>query len=301
MLVWPTSRQPVTDGGEVQLWEDFHLDPAPMAIPCQATPYSTVVVNAQSVDEIREREAPTWFECGSVAVTGGWAAIGFDERSMRAVAFPAIMLGEPNGCSYKLDEIEGHEDAPARYAWWTVNGAATLTGSPPSSAASPCAPELPLTGTVELMGPQAGGYGVIPWGLSAPPCGESEAVAAAKELSQRMVTATRLAKLGRLFPSVADAPFSATGAGTLVVTWYVAGGGGHSARADGASGELVARAATVFSSSGTKRVRADLTRRGRRLLRHSRHVMLGLRASFTPHGSTAIIVTGAWALGHELP
>jgi hypothetical protein len=59
-LIWPESRQPVPNAGEVQLWEDFHLDPGPMAIPCQATPPSTVVVNGQSVDEVRERGAPAW-------------------------------------------------------------------------------------------------------------------------------------------------------------------------------------------------------------------------------------------------
>jgi hypothetical protein len=218
-------------------------------------------------------------------------AIGFDAHRVRAVALPAIALGEPNGCSYQLNEIEGQatDTGLAGYAVWTVNGVAVL--APRSFATSPCAPELPVTGAVELMGPQALGYGVIPWGLGAPYCGETvskEEAGAAQELSQRMVTATRLAQLGQLSPSAADVPFRATGAGTLVVAWYA--GGARSARAADTSRALVARATTVFSSSGTKLVRVTLTRRGRRLLRS--FVTLRLRASFKSHGSAAIVVTG---------
>ncbi len=293
-LIWPESRQPVPNGSEVQLWEDFHLDPGPMAIPCNSTPPSTVVVNGQSVDEVRERVAPTWSECGAVAVTGGWVAIGFDERMMKAVAVPAVALTEPDGCTYELAEIQGHENELAGYASWSVSGSATLTGSPPSSAESACAPELPLNGTVELFGPQSGGFGVIPWGASPSPGGEGarEDGEAAEELSRRMVTAARLAKLGRLFPSAANASFNATGAGTLVVAWYAAARGARSARERSASRVLVAHGTTVFSSSGKKRVIVKPTRRGRLLLRHARHVTLAVRASFTPHGSAAIVVTG---------
>jgi hypothetical protein len=289
-LIWPESRQPVPNGGEVQLWEDFHLDPGPMAIPCQATPPSTVVVNGQAVDEVRERGAPTWSECGSIAVTGGWVAIGFDERTMKAVAVPAVALTEPDGCKYELGEVEGHENQLAGYASWTVSGSATLAGSPPSSAEHPCSPELPLNGTVELGGPQAGGIGVIPWG--APPSPGREEGEAAEDLSQRMVTATRLAKLGRLFPSAPNASFNATGAGTLVVAWYAPAGGGRSARARSASRVLVARGTAVFSSRSTKRVIVRRTRRGRLLLAHAPHVTLAVRASFTPAGSAAIVITG---------
>jgi len=293
-LIWPESRQPVPNGGEVRLWEDFHLDPGPMAIPCQATPPSTVVVNGQSVDEVRERGAPTWSECGPVAVTGGWVAVGFDERTMKAVAVPAVALTEPDGCTYKLGEIQGHENELAGYASWTVSGSATLTGSLTSPAESPCAPELPLNGTVELFGPQAGGFGVIPWGTPLSPGGEGgrKQVEADEELSQRMVTATRLAKLGRLFPSAANVSFNATGAGTLAVAWYAAARGGRSARARSPSRVLVARGTTVFSSRGTKRVIVKRTRRGRLLLRHTSHVTLAVRASFAPHGSAAVVVTG---------
>ncbi len=292
-LIWPESRQPIPNGGDVQLWEDFHLDAGPMAIPCQATPPSTVVVNGQSVDEVRELGAPTWSECGSVAVTGGWVAIGFDERAMKAVAVPAVALTEPDGCTYELDEIEGHENELAGYASWTVSGSATLTGSPPPSAEAPCAPELPLNGTVELFGPQAGGFGVIPWGAPPSPGGEGRPEeGAAEDLSQRMVTATRLAKLGRLFSSAANASFNATGAGTLAVAWYAAARGASSARARSASRVLVARGATVFSSRGTKRVIVTRTRRGQLLLRHAPHLTLTVRASFTPHGSAAVVVTG---------
>lgn len=293
-LIWPESRQPVPNGGEVQLWEDFHLDPGPMAIPCQATPPSAVVVNGQSIDEVRERGAPTWAECGSVAVTGGWVAIGFDQRTMKAVAVPAVALTEPNGCAYELGEIQGHENELAAFASWTVSGSATLTGSPPSSTESPCAPELPLNGTVELFGPQSGGFGVIPWGapLSWGVEGTREEGEAAEELGQRMLAATRLAKLGQLFPSAANASFNATVAGTLVVAWYATAPGGRSPRARSAPRVLVARGTTVFSSRGTKRVAVKPTRRGRLLLRHASHVTLAVRASFTPRASAAIVVTG---------
>lgn len=293
-LIWPESRQPVPNGGEVRLWEDFHLDPGPMAIPCNAGPPSTVVVNGQNVDEVRERGSPTWSECGSIAVSGSWVAIGFDERAMKAVAVPAIALSEPPGCTYALSEIEGHENELVGHASWTVSGSAALTGNPPSPAPSSCAYELPLNGTVELFGPQSGGFGVLPWGSPPAPGGESagDEAQAGEDLSQRMVTATHLAKLGQLFPSIRNASFTATGAGKLVVAWYAAASPGHSARSATASPELVARGTTVFSSRGTKRVSVVPTRDGRHLLRNRRHVSLAVRASFKPRGSAAVVVTG---------
>jgi hypothetical protein len=291
-LTWPESRQAVPNGGGVQLWEDFHLDPGPMAIPCQATPPSTVVVNGQSVDEVRQRGAPVWSECGSVAVTGGWVAIGFDEHVMKAVAVPSIALTQPDGCAYELGEIEGHENELTGYASWTVSGSAALVGGSSSTAQPPCAPDLPLTGSVELGGPQAGGIGVIPW-ASGGEGGEGEA---AEQLSERMVTATRLAKLGRLFGSAAGSSFNATGAGTLSIAWYATVGGARAMRAGAASGVLVARGTAVFASRGTRRVIVTPTRRGRALLRHQHRLTLAVRASFKPHGASAIVVTGTSSL-----
>jgi hypothetical protein len=139
-LLWPESRQPVQSGSEVELWEDFHLDPGPMAIPCQATPPSTVVVNGQNVDEVRERGAPAWSECGSVAVAGSWVAIGFDQRLMKSVAVPPIALTEPDGCSYELGEIEGHENELAGFASWAVSGSGALDARDGAPAAAPCPP-----------------------------------------------------------------------------------------------------------------------------------------------------------------
>ena len=297
-LIWPESRQPIPNGAEVQLWEDFHLDPGEMAIPCQATPPSTVVVNGQSVDEVRQREAPTWSECGSVVVTGGWVAIGFDEHAMKAVAVPAVTLTEPDGCMYELGEIEGRESELAGHASWTVSGSAMLAGSSPSSVEPPCAPRLPLNGTVELFGPQSGGFGVIPWGATRSSGGEDgrEDVKAAEELSKRMVTATRLAKLGQLFPAATHASFDATGAGALVVSWYAAAGGARAAGAHSTSLVLVSRGRALFSSRGAKRVVVRPTRGGSSLLRHAHQLMLTVRASFTPHGKAAIVVTGTSSL-----
>jgi len=289
-LIWPESRQPVPNGGDVQLWEDFHLDPGPMAIPCQATPPSTVVVNAQSVDEVRQQGAPAWSECGSVAVTGGWVAIGFDEHVMKAVAVPAVALTQADGCSYELAEVEGRENELAGYASWTVSGSAALAGSPSPSTQGVCAPELPLTGTVELLGPQSGGFGVIPWGTSMAGVGGQEPPATA-ELNERMLTATRLARLGRLFPSVASRPFSAPGPGTLVITWYASTHRAHAAVV-GAHQVLVARGSAVFSAKGTRRVVVRPTRRGRALFHRAHRVTLATRASFTPHRGGAIVVTG---------
>jgi hypothetical protein len=227
-------------------------------------------------------------------------AIGFAERAMKAVAVPGIALIEPDGCTYGLSEIEGHANELVGDASWTVVGSATLTSTAPPSAGSSCAAELPLTGTVELLGPQAGGFGVIPWGTPPQSGGEvgPEEAEAAEQLGHRMVTAMRLAKLGRLFPSAAGASFNATGAGRLVVSWYAAAGRARSAHAGSASRVLVARGATVFSSRGTKRVIVTRTQRGRLLLRRAHHVMLEVRASFTPHGTAAIVVTGTTSGRH---
>jgi hypothetical protein len=289
-LIWPESRQPVPNGGEVGLWEDFHLDPGPMAIPCQATPPSTVVVNGQPVDEVRQQGTPTWSECGEVVVTGGWVAIGFTQPAMKAVAVPAITLAEPDGCRYELHEIEGHENELVGFASWTVSGSATVAAGVPSSPAT-CATTLPLTGTVELMGPQSGGFGVMPWG--SPEASGGEGGQAAEELGERMVTATRLANLGRLFPSGPAAKFSATRAGTLTVYWYAQSAATARRLARSAKRMLVARGTASFAGSGTRRVRVTPTALGRRLLRRHRHVALSMRASFAARGSDAVVVTGS--------
>jgi hypothetical protein len=280
-LLWPESGQPVA-GREVQLWEDFELEPFPLALPCQAEALSMVVVNGQTIDEVRELQAPAWSECGSVVVRGGWVAIGFDAHRIRAVAAPAIVLREPGGCSYELNEIEGQagELDIAGAASWTVEGRATLNrGS--SSSATWCASALPLTGGVELLGPQSGGEGIMPWGPDVPTCTEKEAT---EQLGQRMKTATRLSRLGRRFRSDTNLPFRATSPGTLDVTWYADAG-------DSVHHMLVARAMETFYSRGTKWVRPRLTSRGRLLLRSSRNVTLGMRASFRPHGSASIGVS----------
>jgi hypothetical protein len=287
-LLWPETGQTVAAGGEVRLVEDFHLDTDPTDIPCEAEPSATVSVNRESVDEVRERETPVWTECGAVVVTGGWVAIGFDTRRIRAVAAPPIVIHEVGGCRYALTELEGHAELTGTVvrAAWAVGATARLTGN--GSSTAPCKAGLRVTGDVELLGPQSNGFGQMPWGPAAPTCTEPELV---EKLSERMTTATRLAKLGALFPSAASAPFKATGAGTLTVAWYVTVAKQISAHVAATSRVLVARATSRFSARGEKRVRVQPTARGERLLRSSSPISLGVYASFKSRGSAAIVVT----------
>jgi inosine-uridine nucleoside N-ribohydrolase len=73
--------------------------------------------------------------------------------------------------------------------------------------------------------------------------------------------------------------FAAPTAGRLVVSWY------HAERHGG--NVLVAVAAVTFHRAGLTRIKLELTRQGRTLLRGAKRLKLGARASFKPLGQNA--------------
>lgn len=154
-LAWPESRQEIPNGSAVVLWEDFNLEPHAF-VPCQAEAPASLVANGEAVDRATGASSPTWYECGGFVVAGGFTALSVDQLSIVAMAEPQISITEPDGCAYQLGKVEGHEPV-AGFAGYTVTGAATW------QSGSDCLAELRLEGYVALFGPQAGGFGLLPW------------------------------------------------------------------------------------------------------------------------------------------
>lgn len=154
-LGWPESRQPIREGSEVMLGE--FLGGGPGKIPCEAYAPATVVLNGSSTDSVSVREPVDWYECGSLTVTDGFTAVALNEQEVQATAEPEITLDEPGGCAYGLAQVEGHEAYEGRFALYEVAGSATLRSGPS------CAAALEVRGSLGVYGPQARGFGVVPW------------------------------------------------------------------------------------------------------------------------------------------
>jgi len=154
-LGWPESRQAIRDGSEVMLGE--FLGGGPRKIPCEAYAPATVNFNGLSTDTVSAREPTAWYECGSLAVTDGFTSVALNEQEVRATAEPEITLDEPGGCVYGLAQVQGHEALEGRFVLYEVVGSATLKSGPS------CAATLEVKGSLGVYGPQAGGFGVVPW------------------------------------------------------------------------------------------------------------------------------------------
>jgi hypothetical protein len=151
-LVWQETGREIPNGSEISLWESFNLEAGKIP-PCEVdgTP-ATLVTNGQSTDSVSGPALPTWFECGSVTVTGGFTSIQFNPQTVTATAIPAISIAEPGGCEYHIGKIEGNYSwtGPEERASWKTAGTAALTKG------TPCSAELHLEGFIELFPSSAG-------------------------------------------------------------------------------------------------------------------------------------------------
>jgi hypothetical protein len=318
------------------------LGGGPGKIPCQAFAPATVGFNGLSTDGVSAREPTGWDECGSLTVTDGFTAVALNEQELRATAEPEITLDEPGGCVYALAQVEGHEAYEGRFALYEVVGSATLRSGPS------CAATLEVKGSLGVYGPQAGGFGLVPWveiseqereglekakhereeretterqrheGEEREARERAEKQQHEREEKERREQAEReqhereekeqlekqeiLASLGKAFPAAKAATllgllktgtwsfsFDAPMAGKLLVSWYQVPKGAHlSAKAEPV---LVATNSETFIGSGTKKVTIHLTRKGKQLLEHVRSLKLTAKASFTPTGGRAAVVS----------
>jgi hypothetical protein len=76
-----------------------------------------------------------------------------------------------------------------------------------------------------------------------------------------------------------QARVTAPSAGTLTITWS-SGSGTHATRAI-----IVASGSKSFAKAGTAKLKIKLTRAGRALLKHSKHLTLTAVGSFKPKGA----------------
>jgi hypothetical protein len=311
-LGWPESQKGIPDGSEVVLGEFF--GESPTKVPCQAYVRATVVSNGLGTDSVSATEPTAWDECGSLTVTNGFTAVALNEQELRATAEPEMTLDEPGGCVYTLAQVAGHGAYLGRFALYEVAASATL------KSGTSCAATLEVKGSVGLYGPQAGGFGVVPWvevrgqeeALERELHEREEREAAEKqqrerEARQQLETREILASLGKCFPAGKSATlsrlqktgtwsfaFNAPVAGQLVVSWYETPKGAHlSANAEPV---LVAAGNEAFNAGGTKSVTVRVTRRGKPLFRHARHLKLTANAIFTPTGMSAVVSLHTFAL-----
>jgi len=89
-------------------------------------------------------------------------------------------------------------------------------------------------------------------------------------------------------------PFTAPGAGSLVIDWYLVPKGAHISGAK--KPILIATGSTTFSAAGTATIVVKLTGKGKQTLKHSKAVKLTAAGTFTSAGKPAVKTTKAFTL-----
>lgn len=314
-LVWEETRQEIPNGGEISLWEQFNLQGG--AVPqCQAEVPATLVTNGQSTDNVSGPASPSWSECGSVTVTGGFTSVEFDPQKVTATAVPAISIAEPSGCVYSVGKVEGTYSpvGPQEEAVWQTVGNATL------SRGTRCSAELHLEGDIELFPRGAGSP--LPWrSLEAIEKEKTEKESkekVAREEAEAKEKATRKEKERHeiesgtaslkkvLFPTGKAArtktllargwsvAFTAPWMGELVLDWYQVPKAAH------LSSEprpvLVASGRASFTTGRSHKITIRLTSKGRRLLKKAKSVNLTAKGAFLSFSKPALTVQKTFVL-----
>ena len=321
-LGWPESRQAIPNGSNVMLGEFL---PGQGETPCQAFVPATVTFNGLSIDSVSATEPMAWTECGSLSVTNGFTAITLNMQEVMATAAPEITLDEPGGCVYALAQVAGHEAYKGQFALYQVVGSATLRSGPS------CAATLEVKGSVGVYGPQAGGFGIVPWVEFDKASQEREERETAekqrheREERERREHAEReqhereeeeqlekqqiLASLSKVFPTGRAAKlagllktgawsvfFDAPRAGTFVASWYEIPKGAHLSATPKPKPVLVAAGQRTFSGPRTATIRIRLTALGRSLLKRAKKPKLTAKATFTPASESPITATKTFIL-----
>jgi hypothetical protein len=88
--------------------------------------------------------------------------------------------------------------------------------------------------------------------------------------------------------------FTAPSAGALVISWYEVPKGARLAKSK--KPVLVASAHASFQNAGKATVKIKLTGKGRSLLKHSKHLKLTAKSSFTPSGGSSTSATKSFSI-----
>ncbi len=88
--------------------------------------------------------------------------------------------------------------------------------------------------------------------------------------------------------------FAAPSAGSLVISWYEVPKGARLAKSK--KPVLVASAHATFQNAGKATVKIKLTGKGRSLLKHSKHLKLTAKSSFTPSGGSSTSATKSFSI-----
>jgi hypothetical protein len=110
----------------------------------------------------------------------------------------------------------------------------------------------------------------------------------ASSLSGQLGPRGKTAKIGALLRHGSYSfSFSAPGAGTLVISWFMVPKGGHLSASH--QPVLVATGRASFSKAGALKITVKLTAKGKQLLKHAKRIKLTAKGSFTPTGKAAVV------------
>jgi hypothetical protein len=91
--------------------------------------------------------------------------------------------------------------------------------------------------------------------------------------------------------------FTALTAGRVKISWYFVPRGAHVAKAKPAT-VLVATGSASFAKAGTRTLKIKLTSKGKRLLKHAKHLKLTAKGTFVPTGKSGIVALATFTLKH---
>ncbi len=116
-------------------------------------------------------------------------------------------------------------------------------------------------------------------------------------LKKALAPSGKLAKIASLMRSGSTTvTFAAPQAGSVSISWYLAGARVSSARGGAAKPLLVASGHKAFAKAGSGRVAVVLTSAGKRALRGRKHVALTAKGSFTRAGASAVTAAKTFVL-----
>ena len=197
------------------------------------------------------------------------------------------------GDKYALSAEDWSEGAPTDHEELKGGATGNIVVSSPALQAiahATTSGENPGRATPGITPPQLGTSYPLPRVQS--PGHEASSAAIRSALAREIVpsgkqarTAT-LARRGRYTLTIGSLE-----AGEVAVSWYEAHLGAKMAAKGSQKPILIAVGHARFRADETQRVTMKLTAAGQRLLRHSRHVDLIAKGSFTPNGRPAITVT----------
>ncbi|HWF33350.1 MAG TPA: trypsin-like serine protease [Solirubrobacteraceae bacterium] len=131
-------------------------------------------------------------------------------------------------------------------------------------------------------------------GIPGPGIGVSQIAAL---LKKALAPAGKLAKIASLLGSGrTTVTFAAPQAGSVSISWYLAGARASSARDQASKPLLVASGHKAFAKAGSARIAIALTSAGKRALRGRKHATLTAKGTFTRAGASAVTAAKTFVL-----